>query len=283
MPLSIHPTVVIPVYKLDLNRYERISLQRHLTVLRKFDRYLLLPTSLKEAVRSDLLENFENASNVHFHPVEDAWLSSHRSYNQLMLTLGFYQYYKKYSHILIAQLDAYTFDDQLEEWCKQPFAYIGAPIYKLGSYWEDGFLCMGAGGYSLRHTDSFIRALTRNPVIHRWADLAEQLEPFNAKGKLVKIARYLPCWLQGFNRLREDTNQLARCAGVNEDVCYAKLLPAVYSEFKVAGYKDSVHFCIDSHVKRQLEFLNGRLPFAAHGWWTWPENLKALSPHIDEL
>jgi hypothetical protein len=268
---------------LDLNRYERISLQRHLTVLRKFDRYLLVPSSLKAAVRSDLLESFVDATDVRFHQVEDAWLDSHRSYNQLMLTLDFYAHYESYSHMLIAQLDAYTFDNQLVEWCQMPFSYIGAPIYKFGSYWEDDTLCMGNGGYSLRHVDSFIRALSKNPVIHRWSDLAEQLQPFNAKGKLVKIARYLPCWLRGFNRLRQDTNQLARWAGVNEDVCYAKLLPAVDSAFKTAGYRDSVHFCVDWHVERQLDFLNGRLPFGAHGWWSWPENIKAWTPYIEEL
>jgi hypothetical protein len=111
-----------------------------LTVLRKFDRYLLVPSSLKAAVRSDLLESFVDATDVRFHQVEDAWLDSHRSYNQLMLTLDFYAHYESYSHMLIAQLDAYTFDNQLVEWCQMPFSYIGAPIYKIGSYWEDDTL-----------------------------------------------------------------------------------------------------------------------------------------------
>lgn len=50
MNSTANPAVVIPVYKVDLNRYERISLQRHLSVLHRFDRYLLVPSSLRASI-----------------------------------------------------------------------------------------------------------------------------------------------------------------------------------------------------------------------------------------
>ena len=283
MSTQPRPAVVIPVYKLELNRYEYISLQRHLSILRRYDRHLLVPSALRHAIKTQLLPGLTDADGVRLHVVDDRWLTSQRRYNQLMLSSGFYRHYQDHSHLLIAQLDAYTFADCLEAWCKAPWDYIGAPIYQSGSYWEDGLLCMGNGGFSLRNVQAFLRVLDHNPVIHRWADLRERLRPFNTKGKLVHCARFLPCWLMRANHLREDTNKLAHWAGVNEDVCFAKYLPAADPTFKVAGYEESVAFCIDGHVQCQLQHLNDQLPFGTHGWWTWPENLQAWTPFVEEL
>lgn len=275
--------VVTPVYKLELNRYEYISLQRHLSILRRYNRYLLIPSSLRHGIEAQLLPSLKDSNSIQLHVVGDHWLTSQRSYNQLMLSSCFYRHYHEYSHLLVAQLDAYTFADHLEAWCKSQWDYIGAPIYQLGSCWEDSFLCTGSGGFSLRDVQCFLRVLNHNPVIYTWADLRERLRAFNTKGKLVQFARFLPCWLTRVNRLREDTNKLAHWAGVNEDVCFAKYLPTVDPTFKVAGYEDSVAFCIDGHVQLQLQHLNGQLPFGTHAWWTRPEDLQAWTPFIEEL
>ena len=57
MRVNSKPAVVIPVYKTELNRYESISLQRHLSILRRYDRFILAPYSLRQAIQTQLLPN----------------------------------------------------------------------------------------------------------------------------------------------------------------------------------------------------------------------------------
>lgn len=277
------PAVVIPVWKLDLNRYERISIDQHLSVLQQHDCYLLVPASLRKPIEEQLLPILGAPQTINFHVVDDRWLRSRESYNQLMLTLDFYEFYQYYSHLLIAQLDAYTFSDQLMSWCDAPFDYIGAPIYDCKSQPDSEPISMGSGGFSLRRIKAFIRALGLNPVIFHWADLGDQLKFYSIKGKAIKMVRYASCCISNGNRLRAETNSLARWAGVNEDICYAKYLPAVDPDFRVADYAQSVAFCIDGYVDRQLKILNGARPFGTHGWWTFGDDLEAWTPLIPQL
>ena len=277
------PAVVVPVWKTDLNFFEKISLKRHLSVLKGFDRFLLVPRRLSDCINAVLLESAIDPSEVFLHVVDDRWLASHPSYNQLMLSLCFYKFYAAYTHILVAQLDAYTFQDRLLDWCADDYDYVGAPIYYFGSYWEPELHCVGNGGFSLRKINSFIRALEANPIVFTLSDLRERLKPFNAKGKIVRLCQYAPCWLMRCNRLRQDRNMLARWAGVNEDLCYGKYLPLIVPDFRVPSYKEAVAFCIDSHVDQELSLLAPNLPFGAHGWWTWKQNLAAWRSFIEEL
>ena len=41
MRVNSKPAVVIPVYKTELNRYESINLRNHLSILRRYDRFIL--------------------------------------------------------------------------------------------------------------------------------------------------------------------------------------------------------------------------------------------------
>jgi len=280
---TVKPAVVIPVYKINLNLFEEISLNRHITILKDYDCFLLIPQKLSAHVNHLLARNEGDNNRVSCHVVDDLWLSSHRHYNQLMLRREFYQFYEFYSHILVAQLDSYTFEDRLLAWCNTKYDYVGAPIYNFGSHWQDDLLCVGNGGFSLRKVASFISALDANPVIFTLDDLVERLKPYNAKGKFVNALKYAPCWLMRGNRLREECNSLAYFVGVNEDLCYAKYLPAIRNDFLIPSYVESVSFCIDSHVTRELKVLKEGLPFGAHGWWTWNENLDAWRPFIREL
>ena len=88
----IKPVVCIPVYKSELNRYEIISLKRHLNILRNYDIYLLTPKSKVSKIinRIDSLEIDHSQYKIHI--VQDKYLNSVFSYNQLVLSLDFYLY-----------------------------------------------------------------------------------------------------------------------------------------------------------------------------------------------
>ncbi|MCK5681152.1 hypothetical protein KAI46_10130 [bacterium] len=54
------------------------------------------------------------------------------AYNKLLVFPGFWDAFPSFEYMLIAQLDAFVFRDNLDEWCRKGYAYIGAP-------WLNGF------------------------------------------------------------------------------------------------------------------------------------------------
>ncbi len=277
--------MVIPLYKENLNPYEWISLRRALSILGGHAITLLVPHSKVERIRCALAAVLPKGSlaGLSFHAVADRWLSSISGYNHLLLQNWFYQHYRAFTHMLIVQLDAYIFNDELYAWCSKPFDYIGAPIYPCGVPYDEKLCkCVGAGGFSLRRIEAFRAAFAANPVVFRPEHLKERLAPFNWRGRVQVLFNYLRFLLNCDARLQQKSNALMRLIGLNEDEVFGRYLPAACSWFQVPSYGIARAFAIDAHVAMELAAL-GRLPFGSHAWWTSGENLEAWRPHIPEL
>lgn len=278
------PVVVVPFYKPSLNKYEYISLKSIALNLSDYLISLLIPKSLATCIHQ-ILEGFDfRIVNKEIHVVSDEDLSSQISYNQLMLSPSFYQQYNNFSHILIAQLDAYVFYDDLIFWCNQPYDYVGAAmIYPPAARSYGSSEIAGVGGFSLRRVDSFINALNVNPRITSVSDCFDVLEQYNLKGKIAKSIRLINNFASRRNYLTSTANALARDCGINEDTVYAYYLPKYLTSFRVVPVSKSYSFCIDKDVSIALVKSNGSLPFGAHSWWTNQVSLDAWMPFIPEL
>lgn len=273
--------VVIPFYKVELNDWEAKSLRRALTVFSDRDIVLLLPSKLRAQDVKSL--PYEWPEHTSFCYVNDVFLSSVSSYNSFLLTTDFYQLFVDYEYILIYQLDAYVFEDELDEWTALGYDYIGAPIYPEGTpYGESAVQCMGAGGFSLRKVRSFIGNIKQNKRIFYYADLQEIMEPFNIKGKIPKYVHYFICLLKGNLRLISSKNNLEKL-GINEDVVFGKYVPKYYLSFKVADYQSSIRFCIDGYPEKDLKLLDGKLPFGLHAWYKNENNLEVWRKFIPDV
>lgn len=90
----------------------------------------------------------------------EQYFDSVKSYNELMLSVDFYRSFREYQYMLIYQLDAFVFEDQLEYWCNKGYDYIGAPWIKANKKFHP---TCGNGGFSLRKIDSFIQLLESSP------------------------------------------------------------------------------------------------------------------------
>ena len=145
----INPVVCIPIHTSSLNEFEIISIKSHIFKLQKHDIFLLIPNSKMSSIISVLEKNNIPKNLYKIHLVDDYCLRNSENYQLLMLTPSFYLFYKSYTHILIAQIDAYTFSDELIKWCKKGLHYIGAPCYYLRKI---GHLItfLWVGGFSLR-------------------------------------------------------------------------------------------------------------------------------------
>lgn len=173
---SRRTAIVVPVYKKSLSREEEISLSRVVQVLGGYDFYFIRPQSLACRYKTDGIREV---------PFPDKWFSDMRAYSELMLQKEFYQAFQEYEYILIYQLDAFVFSDQLSEFCSQGYDYIGAPwIHGIAFYKDPEHILhyVGNGGLSLRRIPAFLRWLEE-------IDLSRQSKVVNED---VLIAAYGP-------------------------------------------------------------------------------------------
>jgi len=288
---TIRPAVCIPIHTSKLNKYEIISIRSHVYKLKDHDIFILIPESKKDRIVSVLKKNQISPDTYKIHQVRDIYLSHSDNYQILMLSPKFYNFYKSYTHILIAQMDAYTFSDQLISWCEKKWDYIGAPLFFNGHNWSNDFWYGeggGVGGFSLRSIKKTLEVLNQNPTIYKFDDFILQTKYYNFKGKFILFLKYIATKVLRKDKLRKsfitstlDKNLRRLYIYINEDLCYSYYLPKYLSSFKVADFDDSIKFSIDGHVNESLEILDFVLPFGAHAWFTNQENLIAWDKYIN--
>ena len=149
--------VVIPIYKEKLNDLEKISLAQVFDVLGAYDIYFVAPEGLDYDYRGDAKEK----------TFPKKFFESVSSYNEFMLCADFYEAFSEYEFMLIYQLDAFVFEDRLEEFCGLEYDYIGAPWLCGWFYYKDAdhvVWNVGNGGFSLRKISAFVKALREDRV-----------------------------------------------------------------------------------------------------------------------
>lgn len=149
--------VVIPYYHCDLKETELISLQQCIKVLKDYPFIFVVPDSMRE-------EDYPKVPGAIFEKIPKEWLSSVKTYNQMMLKEEFYERFIKYKFILIYQLDAFVFSDRLLEMCQYDYDYIGAPWLRGLFYYISAEKCIwrvGNGGLSLRKVRSVLALLKK--------------------------------------------------------------------------------------------------------------------------
>lgn len=145
--------IVVPLYKERLNDLESISYEQLRKVLGGYDICFISPRRMKgRAISNDI-------STEYF---DDDYFDSVKTYNNLMLDKYFYKRFSKYKYMLLYQLDAFVFRDNLLYFCNLGYDYIGAPWLEGQSQYKGEELktCyVGNGGLSLRNIENSIKLL----------------------------------------------------------------------------------------------------------------------------
>lgn len=211
--------VVVPMYKEELAWFERISLKRAVRVLGRYPICFLAPEGLDIEYEHVL----GNCFTVRF---AKEFFGSVQGYNKLMMSRRFYRRFLEYDYILIHQLDAFVFSDQLEYFCQMKYDYIGAPWVLTGVKWIQGkpvVLHVGNGGFSLRNPRACCNLLERYS---------------EAKGN----------WTS------------------NEDSFFSYYGGREKSGFRVAPIDVAYRFSFEVHAMRGFRKNGGVLSFGCHGW-----------------
>lgn len=245
--------VVIPVYRAELTASELVSLRQCLRVLTKYPIIVVKPKSLELAGWREFEGKYTEVTlpNHYFAGIE--------GYNSMMLSANFYQQFTDYQYILIHQLDAFVFKDELSEWCDKGFDYIGAPWLKdldlnnkQEEYWfnfkkwlaikfnlkkPDGVSpleiqlinSVGNGGFSLRHVQKFL----------------EILQEFEVKIKLYESHKK---------------------AQFNEDVFWGIEVNRAKTRINIPNWRTALHFSVEFFPEKAYRFNQNQLPFGCHAW-----------------
>lgn len=256
--------VVIPFYRAELSVLEEISLRQCLKVLADYSIVAVKPEGLDI---SGLLLRFPVSGVVSF---PDACFRGIEGYNRLVLSADFYKAFSTYAYMLIYQLDAYVFKDELFFWASLGYDYIGAPwMPHLRRYWRVPGRC------SLALQRAFWRIFFPEKLRSMkacWYHVGNGGFSLRRIGKMIKVTEHYK-------------DRIDRClsrggAFFPEDVLLL-LLPPRRGEFRVKrpSYKLAMKFCIE-HIPAWTYRANGcQLPFGCHNW-THPEMLPFWSQFI---
>ena len=145
--------VVIPTHKSKLTDNESISFDLCIKNLGSHD--IIVATG--SGNDPEFIRNKPEIKTIRF---KSSDFKSENSYNRLLLSKRFYEQFINYDYILIYQLDCLVFCDELHEWCKKGYDYIGAPFI-VSDKGSDRYklIATGNGGLSLRKVDSFNKLL----------------------------------------------------------------------------------------------------------------------------
>lgn len=143
--------ILIPAYYNIFSPTEKCAVQQCLKVLSGYPVYFIIPNNLK--IENDLIWE-----NVEYIRVPEHWMNSIDSYSNMLCSVEFYKKFTAFEYVLIHQLDAFVFEDRLQEFCEAGYDYYGAPwIY--GTLNGKKRLYVGNGGLSLRRTQAVIKLL----------------------------------------------------------------------------------------------------------------------------
>ena len=235
--------VVIPVYKKELSALEMLSLNQAYTVLKHFPLVIVKPESL------DLSCFSVNYPNMLFESFADCYFESIQGYNRLMLSSAFYGRFLDSEFILIYQLDAFVFRDELAFWCSKGYDYIGAPWLKKPIYHLpviSTINAMIAVYYRLRQKKS--KHALYNKVGNGGFSLRKTASFYNAT--------------QTYHAKITDFFQQKQSHLFNEDVFWATEIP----DFSYPSVSEALRFSFDKYPHYCFRLTNSQLPFGCHGW-----------------
>ncbi|HEY8929508.1 MAG TPA: DUF5672 family protein [Mucilaginibacter sp.] len=248
-------TIVIPVYKATISASECASFLQLFKVLGHHDVTVVTYKELDLTSYHCLIKEYSYRITY----FDRGYFDNLAGYNRLLLSKQFYGAFRDYTYILIYQLDAWVFFDDLVKWCGRGYDYIGAPWFSSDRTENElpHFMGIGNGGFSLRKVKSHLSVLTRFAYIVRPAYFIGLFFNRLSYENFVVLLRSLT--------ISNNTHYLLGKNNLYEDVFWGVIIRK-YAWFKAPGMQEAAYFSMEV-CARQLYENNGRqLPFGCHAW-----------------
>lgn len=250
--------VAIIAYRAKPNDDELASLRQCLAILGKHPLLLICPESLQISTYQYEADRL----GTQLLPVRfsDRWFRSVLTYNRLMLSIDFYERLRMYEYLLIYQLDAWVFSDELDMWCARGYSYIGAPFFNDR---HELFPFAGNGGFSLRRIPDFINLLRGFSNMRKCnykfctVRLPSKTKPRGYLKHILHCGEMCLC--------RVSTKWYCRLMWEHEDFIFAKAF-SFLGEKHIPLPHEAAHFAFERCPELLFTWTNGKLPFGCHAY-----------------
>jgi len=274
--------ILIPIYKSTLNLNETVSFKQCLKVLFNYTICIITYKELDISYYIDLMVEKKIKHRVEF--FNKSHYNSLTAYNQLMISKSFYLRFKSYEYMLIYQLDAYVFRDELEYWCEQGYDYIGAPWFDDESRISHNitnpkFIGVGNGGFSLRKIKSHIKVLNSLCYIVPVKSLIKGYL-LKCKNQSVRsILNYTSDLLKDLT-IRNNTFYFFNNYIDNEDVFWGEFCKSKFTWYSIPTFETASKFSFEILPEYLYKMNNNKLAFGCHRWHIEPY-LSFWNKHIE--
>jgi hypothetical protein len=271
------PTVciVVPCYRPTLRPFEELALRQCTSILSAHDTFFVKPSSL------DLTGLTRDYGIPRVESFADRFFEGVAGYNQLMLSDEFYARFAQYDYMLIYQLDAFVFRDELLAWCERGHDYIGAP-------W------LPDAPAPSRSREVYVKA---RQYAYRWANKidpasngAHKAQYMYAVGNGGFSLRRISAMRAVLKAMPSKVDAYCRLDGKvhHEDMFFSIEANRYFPRVKLPSFREAAGFAweLQPGVARALN--KGQLPFGCHGWNKlhrdeWRAIFAGLGHSIDEL
>ena len=267
--------VVIPIYKVEPSLVELASLKQCVLFLDAYPILFVCSATLDITRYLNVFKELKrNISIDHFVRFDPLYFTSIIGYNKLLMSVSFYKEFKSFNYMLIYQLDAWVFYDNLQYWCEQGYDYIGAPWYDgwINPSKSSKFIGVGNGGFSLRKIESHLKVLHSfryvRPVGLLWQDFSKS----KSWKSFITLLRKLTVTNNTYHRFNDfDTN---------EDVFWGKIANKKFKWFKLPEEEIAIKFAWETLPSILHEKNEQKLPFGCHKWEVYePDFWKQFIPN----
>lgn len=262
--------VIIPFYKSNLTNREIISLTQCFNILSEYRIIGVKPKSL------DISTIYGTERLTCVEEFDDLYFKDVQGYNHLMLSEEFYKRFLNFEYILIYQLDAFVFRNELEEWCRKGFDYVGAPWFKRKenkSEWDESLTELKKKFYT------FFNIYKRGLPSDRQFDNVVGNGGFSLRRvqKFYEIARDKRALMKPYLE-REEFK-------FHEDVFWSIEVNRKSKILNIPSYRIGLQFSFENKPERAYQLNNKQLPFGCHAWDLhpnfWESHFRAAGVKMD--
>lgn len=268
--------VTIPIYKEHLNPSEEASFRQCLKVLKLHEITIFTFKGLDISRYNEIAHELSTKFNVEY--FNQKYFESVKGYNMLCLSHEFYDRFKQFEYLLIYQLDAWVFRDELKYWCDKNYDYIGAPIFWAfnSNRFTTKISGIGNGGFSLRKISYCMKVLDepRNrpylkpirifQMYYNFMKYNDKFKPFHKKILIIPLI-----FLKIFG-VYNTLNYYMRTNQINEDMIFGT--NANYSWGRKASLPsnlDAMKFSFEVNPEWSYQIIGNKLPFGCHAFEKW--------------
>lgn len=251
--------VVVPLYKEIPTNIEIASFKQLLKVLSNYD--IIIYTYKELEISLYLNEARLQKKSLKLEYFDKDYFSSVKGYNRLCLTIDFYKRVSSYKYMLVYQLDAWVFRDELDYWCSKRYDYIGAPWFTNFGTNEDGesLWTVGNGGLSLRKIGFFIKFLSYRYPICLNVDVNNGIKAFvKSILKLFGFQNTMQWYVEHCN------------VWINEDYFFTNYIPTMSGKStlvpQIPSSIEALNFSFERSPSYCYSLCSNKLPFGCHAF-----------------